>query len=203
MKKRDMFLVGAATGMVVGGLTWFITRQLTEPAEVVPLSDGEPFPSVSGTSLSGEPMTVPDDLAGSVGVLLLGWEYSARFEIDAWMQILKEQYTAFPDLRIMILPMISGVGRLMRTVIDSAMVRGIPEEDLGHVLTIYGDLRALRSRLNVSHPRYAQLFLLGRTGRVAWRSEGPPSEERLFALQEALAAQGMEKKVKGEDGGFD
>ena len=191
MKKRDMFLAGAATGMVVGGLTWLITRQLAEPTEVVPLSDGEPFPSVSGMLLSGEPMTVPDDLAGSVGVLLLGWDYSARFEIDAWSQFLKEHYQAFPGLRTIIMPMISGVGRLMRAVIDSAMVRGIPEEELGHVLTIYGDLRALRARLNVANARRAQLFLLGRTGRVAWRSEGPPSEERMSALREALAAQGV------------
>ncbi len=172
MKKRDMFLVGAATGMVVGGLTWFFTRQLTQPTDVVPLSDGEPFPSVSGTLLSGEPMTVPDDLAGSVAVLLLGWEYGARFEIEDWSRLLQEQYQAYDGLRVLILPMISGVGRVMHTLIDSAMMCGTPAAEHSRVLTIYGDLRALRRRLNVSLPHLTQIFLLGRTGPCSLAQRG-------------------------------
>jgi len=194
MNKRDMFLVGAAAGVVAGGLTWLITRVVTEPRGVVPLVIGEPFPTVSGTLLSGEPFTVPDDIAGDIGLLLLGWDYAARFDVEAWARFLMETYGEQPGLVTLEMPMISGVGPLMRKAIDAAMVRGTAPEERSHVLTIYGDLRGLRRRLSVTQPRHAQVFLLGRTGRVAWRASGPPTEELKTSITLALAAQGVEPR---------
>lgn len=194
MNKRDMFLTGAAAGVVMGGLTWLLTRKLTEPAEVTPLSDGEPFPTISGTLLTGEELTVPEDLLGSVSVLLLGWDYAARLQVEEWTRYLGDTFAGYPEMAVLIMPMIDGAGRLLRGVINASMQRGTPEAEQSHVLTVFGDLRALRRRLGVDDARRVQVFVLGRTGRVAWHADGPPSEERKAAFNEALATQGVKKE---------
>lgn len=191
MKNRDAFLVGAAAGAVLGGLTWVITRKVTEPIDVEPLRIGSTFPSVTGTLLSGETLTVPDELTGSFSLLVVGWDYDARFEVSEWGRALMNAYADQPALTILEVPMISGVGALMRKIIDAAMVRETSEEERGHVLTVYGDLRRLRKQLAVSDPKHAQVFVLGRTGRLIWRTDGPPTVDLLAGLQEILSVQGI------------
>ncbi|MHB9130309.1 MAG: hypothetical protein ACYDBB_04345 [Armatimonadota bacterium] len=193
MKNRDLFLVGAAAGAVVGGLTWLFVRHATEVGQVEPLRVGEPFPTISGTTLNGNPMTIPDDVLGRVNLLVLGFDYDARFEVDEWAKEILGEYGERPDFDVYVVPMISGVGAVMRQVIDTAMVRGTSPEEQAHVLTVYGDLRWLQKKLEVDNPRQAQVFLLGRTGRVTWRAAGPVAGQMCLGLEEALVNQGIAK----------
>lgn len=191
MRNRDALLIGAAAGAVAGGLAWFVTRQRTAPGEVAPIYIGETFPTLVGRLLDGQPFTIPDDLQGTVGVLVLGWDYAARDDVDGWARALAETYGERPDLRVLQMPMISGVGALMRRVIDAAMERGTPAAARQHVLTVYGDLRWLQRRLGSADGALPDVFLLGRSGRLTWRTSGSPTPDRLAALHNALRDQGI------------
>lgn len=193
MKDRDKFIAGILAGAVVGGVGWLITRQREKTAiSSAPLNVGEPFPSVMGTTLTGEALRLPDDLAGGVSLLIIGFDYAARFQVTDWARHVTERYGEQPNLRILQVAAIGFMGPLLRAVTDAAMERGTPEWAKQQVVTLYGDLRELRRRLLVDGGRdQAYLVLLGRTGRVAWKAMGPMSDEREALLDATLADQGI------------
>lgn len=190
MDKRNAFFLGTAAGVVLGGLTWLTVQRATAPQGVEPLPLGEHFPTVRGRTLSGQPVVIPDDLIGSIGVLVAAQNYAARQQVEAWMFHLEQQYSADTRLRWLALPMISGVGPVSRMMIDTAMARETPANAREHIVTIYGDLRGLFQQLQMHSPQ-AYIFLLGRTGRLLWRAEGAPSPEMIEALADALGSQGI------------
>ena len=46
---------------------------------------GERFPSVEATSLTGDPVLIPEDFAGAPVLLLVGYVQGSQFDIDRWL----------------------------------------------------------------------------------------------------------------------
>lgn len=98
---------------------------------------GQRLPTVSGETLAGAPLTLPDDLAGQPAVLLVGFEQEAQFDADRWLFGLLQSGT---PARLLEVPTIPGLfGRAFGGMIDGGMRSGIPEEDWPSVLTLYGE----------------------------------------------------------------
>ncbi|HEY3377982.1 MAG TPA: hypothetical protein VGL77_10875 [Armatimonadota bacterium] len=192
MKPRDVLLASTAAGLALGGLTWLATRLFTDVGPVEPVHIGDRLPEMTGATLAGTVLHLPHDLVGRVAVLMLGDKYDARYEVADWAHAVAAIAGECDDLAYFQVALISGVGPVMRKVIDTAMVRGTEPAERGHVLTVYGDLRELRKRLALSGRPHATVLVLGRTGRIAWRGEGGVSAERRDALAAALQAQGID-----------
>jgi len=194
MKKRDLVLVGAAAGAVAGGLGWLVTYLLTAPRNVTAVEIGDLFPSVSGRLLSGRTMSLPDDLHGEIGVLIATWDFTARDEVAQWAREVLERYALLPGIQVYQVAMVSGVGPILRKYINRAMRQGTPGPEHEHTLFIYGDLRGLRGQLDtaVTAELSASVFLIDRSGRLAWRADGPPTLMNLVSLRKALADHGVE-----------
>ncbi|MHB0939110.1 MAG: hypothetical protein ACYC6A_22175 [Armatimonadota bacterium] len=198
MKKRDLVLIGAAAGAVAGGLGWLVTYLLTAPREVASVEVGDPFPPVTGRLLSGRTLSLPGDLRGDVGVLIVTWDFTARDEVTQWAREVLEHYGVLPGIRVYQVAMVSGVGPILRRYINRAMRQGTPAPEHEHTLFIYGDLRALRRQLDTAmtaEPN-ASAFLIDRSGRLAWRADGPPTLMNLVSLRKALADHGVEGSVE-------
>lgn len=191
MKSRDLLLASTAAGVVLGGLSWWLVRKITAVGEVCPIRLGEAFPTLTGATLDGLPLTVPDDLVGQVGLLIMADNYAARFQVTEWADYVMSHVGDHPGFAYYQVALISGIGTVMRRVIDAAMVRGTPPAVQSHVLTVYGDLRAVRGQLEMTGAPQAYLVLLGRTGRIAWRTEGALTKAHRHALDEALASHGI------------
>jgi hypothetical protein len=189
MKARNIALATAAAGIALGSLGVMVWRKLSEGEVGEPLRAGMPFPTVRGITLAGRPVVIPDDLHGRVTVLVLGFDYAARFETAGWAEHLAT-YGDRPDLAYFQVAMISEVGPIMRRVIDRAMIRGTTPDVRAHVLTAYGDFVSLRKRLGVVGP-HACTVVLGRTGVIGWLVLGAPTPEQRAALDTALTMQGI------------
>ncbi|HEX2952035.1 MAG TPA: hypothetical protein VHV83_21075 [Armatimonadota bacterium] len=177
-----------------GGITWLLTQKYTDVGPVELIHLGEEFPTITGMTLAGQSLTIPDEFAGRVVLLMMADSYGARAQIEEWANYVTMRYADLPDLSYYQVALISGIGTIMRHAIDAAMVRGTPESVHSHVLTVYGDLRGVRRRLGMSGLPQAYLYVLGRTGRVAWRLKGQLDEESKIKLDEALVNQGIESK---------
>ncbi len=192
MTKRTQFLVGTAAGMALGGLTWWMMRRQVEEVPIAaPLGLGETLPTFTGATLDGHALTLPEDTAGTVTVLVTAWDYAARGAVTAWAQQVAARYGTLSDFSWFSVAFISGIGPLAGKLIDLAMLSGTAPASRAHVLTVYGDLRTLRMRLAPPAAPQAQVLVLGRTGRVVWRTDGEPTQEALAALNEALETQGI------------
>ena len=138
-RTRSRWLIGVLGGLtLMGGFLALSGCSTTYPSRD-PV--GETFPRVSGRALSGETMTFPDDTLGSPVLFLIGYVQDTQFDIDRWLLALT---MAEVDVALYELPTIPGMGpRLVSSQIDGGMRKGIPEEDWGLVVTVYGDADAI------------------------------------------------------------
>ncbi len=151
-------------------------------ATVAPLSVGQRMPALKGDLLSRKPGVLPDLAAGRTALILLGFSYDSRFQVEAWAEKFRARYGAAGDVTLFEVPMMGSAARLGRWFIDSGMRKNTPPELLDHVMTVYGSNDDWKTRVGYSAPDDAYLVLIDRQGVVRWLAHGPVSEDRLQAL---------------------
>ncbi|MHC5003588.1 MAG: hypothetical protein ACYTJ0_10735 [Planctomycetota bacterium] len=148
---------------------------------------GQPFPTVTGASLEGESMTLPDALAGEPAVLLVGYVQGTQFDIDRWLMGLLQAET---PTRIVELPTIPGlVPTMISGWIDDGMREGIPPEDWAAVVTLYGDAAQPVAELTgTEFPRRTRVLLLDGEGTIRWFDDAGYSPRKAMEVAQVAAA---------------
>jgi hypothetical protein len=128
---------------------------------------GERFPTVSGRSLEEVKITLPDDYAGEPAVILVGYLQRAQFDIDRWILGLLQ---AGVNARIVEVPTVPGLAAgLASGWIDEGMRSGIPEEDWGSVVTLYGSSAdPVAEFTGNENGRLTRVLILDADGQVVW-----------------------------------
>jgi hypothetical protein len=145
--------------------------------------EGARLPDLRGEFLTGREAILPPAAEGKVALLLLGFTYDSRFQVEAWAKKFREQFHSAADVTFYEIPMIGGISRLAKWFIDGGMRRGTPREDYEHVITVYRDTGEWKDRLRVTDPKAAYLILLDRAGKVAWRQSGAVDDAKFEALR--------------------
>lgn len=158
-------------------------------ASAADLPPGTRLPALKGEYLSGRNATLPDDAAGRVSLLALGFTYESRFAVEAWVKKFRTEFGESPQAGFYEIPMIGGMARMGKWFIDSGMRRATPKGDHEHVITVYGGTGPWKDRLGFKAPNGAYLILLDKTGVVRWRHSGPFDEAAYKALAAETKAQ--------------
>jgi hypothetical protein len=126
------------------------------------------FPTVQGTSLSGDLVSIPDRFAGKNTLVLVGYEQRAQFDIDRWIL---GALQAEVQVEIVEVPTIAGMlPQMVQGFIDNGMRSGIPKTDWGSVVTVYEDASKIIEALGNDRPQSAYAVLLDKQGRIIWTS---------------------------------
>lgn len=152
------------------------------PGGAALLTVGQRMPPLKGDLLSGKPGVLPDLAAGQTALVILGFSYDSRFQVEAWAEKFRVRYRAAADVTLFEVPMMGSAARLGRWFIDSGMRKNTPPELYGRVMTVYGGNDDWKVRVGFSAADDAYLVLIDRQGIVRWLAHGPVSEERLQAL---------------------
>jgi len=169
--------IGHAIGVI--GLTFMLAAALTV---------GTPMPKLEGENLSGHKAVLPDAARGKVTLVALGFTYESRRPVEAWTRRFRNEFGQNPEAAFFEVPMISGMARLAKLLIDSGMRRGTAKEDHDKVITVYGGASGWKQRLGVADKDAICLILLDREGRVRWRHTGLFEENVWPELKEATEA---------------
>lgn len=147
-------------------------RAVLVVAVVAILAPGDLFPPLRGRDLTGHGVTFPDATRGSISLLALGFTYESRHAVDAWVDRHRADFAGERRVRSYRVPMIGGLGKVARSFIDGGMRKGTPRELHGFVVTVYDDVSTWKRRLGHPGGDGAELILLDRKGRVAYRHAG-------------------------------
>lgn len=156
-------------------------------APLAELAVGDRLPPLKGEFLSGRTAILPQAASGSVALLMLGFTYESRFQVEAWAKRFRQDFGTRPGITFFEIPMIGGLARMGKWFIDSGMRRGTPEADHENVITVYGGTNAWKQRMGFNNPKAAYLILIDQQGRVAWRSAGSLDEQRYRALSSEVS----------------
>lgn len=144
------------------------------------------FPRVTGRSLQGEPITIPDHYRGKPVLLLVGYQQRAQFDIDRW--ILGALQADIP-VEIVEVPTIAGLmPQAVQGFIDGGMRSGIPKTDWASVVTVYGDADKIIQALGNERPQVGYALLLDRSGRIVWSRNEGYSAANILELKKVVGA---------------
>lgn len=163
---------------------------------------GETFPAVSGTNLDGKAFSIPGDFAGEPVLLLVGYRQETQFDIDRWLLGLTMHFDGHERVadaanpgsspkppRLYEVPTIPGLApSLFAGRIDEGMRSGIPSEDWGSVITVYGDGGAIAKFTGTENGLPGRVLLLDAQGKVVFFHDRGYSIGAMKKLLEALRA---------------
>lgn len=154
---------------------------------------GEIFPTVAGEGLDGEVWTLPEDLAGQPAVLLVGYVQDTQFDLDRWLLGLLQAETPGQVLEVPTIPGL--VPGMFRGQIDGGMRSGIPSEDWGSVVTVYGDeAERIVTATGNERPRNGRVMVLDAKGRIVWFHDRGYSATKVLELDTTV------RQLADEDG---
>ena len=150
---------------------------------------GETFPSVTGNSLEKVEVELPGSLAGQPAVLLVGYKQKTQFDIDRWLLGLLQSGAKAQILELPTIP--SLVPTLISGWIDDGMRSGIPEEDWGVVVTLYGSAAKPVARFTgTENARSTRVLVLDEAGQVAWFDDSGYSASKVLEIVDLLESFG-------------
>jgi hypothetical protein len=152
------------------------------PGVAALLTVGQRMPALKGDLLSGKQAVLPDLAAGRTALVILGFSYDSRFQVEAWAEQFRARYGDATDVTLFEVPMMGSAARLGRWFIDRGMRKNTPPELHNRVMTVYGGNDDWKARVGFSGPDDAYLVLIDRQGIVRWLAHGPVSDARLQEL---------------------
>ncbi len=145
------------------------------------------FPQLQAYNLEKRLLNLPGDFEGSRNLLLVAFQREQQAQVDTWLREMKRFEEFDPGFRYYELPTIQSPNRLLRWIIDTGMRRGIPDPKArARTITLYIDKAPFLKALGIADEKRIYCFLVDRTGRVLWRTEGVFEESKGLSLRDAL-----------------
>ncbi|HSN94633.1 MAG TPA: hypothetical protein VLR89_06180 [Anaerolineaceae bacterium] len=145
------------------------------------------FPTVSGTNLLRQKVTLPQDLEGNFNLLFIPFQQWQQEEVNSWMPLVSELEAQHPDLVYYELPTIRSLNSLSKWFINEGMRAGIPNpKTRERTITLYLDKADFRVALNMNDEDHIYVVMVDRSGAELFRTRVAHSHESEAFLRLAL-----------------
>jgi hypothetical protein len=145
------------------------------------------FPTVNGSNLLREKLTLPQDFKGKFNLIFIPFEQWQQMEVDSWMALAKELEEQFDGLVYYELPTIQSRNSFYKMFINEGMRAGIPNpKTRERTITLYLDKADFRAALGMSDEEHIYILVVDRQGNEFFRARGPYSREGEVALRQVL-----------------
>lgn len=145
------------------------------------------FPTVSGSNLLREKLTLPQDFQGRLNLVFIPFEQWHQREVDSWGALAEELEKQFDGLVYYELPTIQSRNTFYKMFINEGMRAGIPNpKTRERTITLYLDKADFRSALDMKDEQHIYILLVDRQGKEFFRARGPYSPEAEAALRQII-----------------
>jgi hypothetical protein len=144
------------------------------------------IPQTHGTSLAGTSITLPDDLRGKVGVLVLGFSKSSGDVCKGWGRRLMESYRDSPEVTYYQMPVLESVPKLIRGMVVKSMKSGVPAAEQTHFLPVFSDEASWRKIAHYGNTDDAYILVVDGDGKVLWETSGKVTDTGFAALKKEI-----------------
>ncbi len=155
---------------------------------------GNKFPELTGETLSGKELTLPNDTSNKL--TLVGMAYSKKSEgaLKSWFTPLYDKFIlkrgifdSQYDINLYFVPMFTG---LKKSAYESTLrkLKESNRKDLFDNIVFYkGELEPYKSELGLKEKEIPYLFLIDKEGAIIHSMEGKFTEGKLEKLEDVLS----------------
>jgi hypothetical protein len=130
------------------------------------------LPVVHGTSVSGRPVILPNQVKGKIAVLVIGFSRGSSAPTGAWAARLKTDFERNPNVAIFRLPFLEEVPRMFRGLATSGVNKSAGSSDRDTVVLVFESEAAFKRLVKYSKPNDAYILVVDRTGQIRLLSSG-------------------------------
>ena len=148
------------------------------------------FPEVHGIRLDDTPVTFPDDLPAEATLLIVSFRDALDALADQWARLGERlQATHGPQFATLELPVVARSMKLFGGLATLG-VRGQidTDEERTRTIPIFVDKTLFCKALACTDQGDVYVFLVERSGQIAWRAEGSLDMETIDELETAIAS---------------
>ena len=145
------------------------------------------FPTVSGSNLLREKLTLPRDFQGRFNLVFIPFEQWQQMEVDSWGALAEKLEEQFDGLVYYELPTIQSRNTFYKMFINEGMRAGIPNpKTRERTITLYLDKSDFRAALEMPDEEHIYILLVDCQGKEFFRARGPYSREGEAALRQIV-----------------
>ena len=146
------------------------------------------FPTVNGSNLLRQKLTLPEDFHGKLNLVFIPFEQWHQTEVDSWMPMAMALEQQFQDLVFYELPTLQSRGSLYKIFLNEGMRAGIPDPKIRErTITLYLDKAGFRDAMGMPDEEHIYTLLVDRQGKEFFRTRGPYRPEADGTLLEVLS----------------
>ena len=145
------------------------------------------FPTVTGSNLQRQKLTLPQDFQGEQNLVFIAFQQWQQAQVDTWIPFARQLEATHSGVRYYELPTIRRLNALSRTFVNEGMRAGIPDPVARErTITLYLDKIAFRRDVQLPGEEDIHVLLVDRQGRVLWRAEGSFTADKGESLAETI-----------------
>ena len=145
------------------------------------------FPTVSGSNLQRQKITLPQDLEGEYNLLFIPFQQWQQSEVNSWIALAEQLEEQYPNLVYYELPTIRTLNSLSKFFINEGMRAGIPNtKSRQRTITLYLDKSSFQSALAMPDEDHIYILIIDRQGNEFFRARGSYTKEAEADLRDAL-----------------
>lgn len=136
------------------------------------------FPTVTGTNLLREKVTLPADFKGELNLVFVAFLQWHQSEINTWIPMVLDWERQNPGLVYYELPVIEDRNMLYKWFINEGMRAGIPNPlTRERTITLYLHKPAFMQSLEIGDEEHIYVFLMDKNHNEILRYRGPFSQD--------------------------
>ncbi len=145
------------------------------------------FPTVQGTNLLRQKITLPADFKGQVNLVFIAFLQWQQSEVNSWVPWIKEMEGRFPGLKYYELPVIEDRSTISKWFINEGMRAGIPNPvTRERTVTLYLKKTDFKKALDLQDEDHIHVLLLEENANVLTAARGYFADEPARALQRQI-----------------
>ena len=145
------------------------------------------FPTVSGSNLLRQKLTLPQDLQGRLNLVFIPFERWHQMEVDSWSALAEELEENYEGLVYYELPTLQNGGLFYKIFLNEGMRTGIPNpKTRERTITLYLDKAKFRRALDMPDEDHIYILVVDRQGNEFFHTRGFYSRDGEAALRHAL-----------------
>ena len=148
------------------------------------------FPTVKGSNLLRQQLTLPKDFQGRLNLVFIAFEQWQQREVDSWIALAEELEAQVSGLVYYELPTIQSRNTMFQWLLNEGMRAGIPNpKTREHTITLYLNKISFRKALGFPDEDHIYILVIDRRGQVLYQLRGPHTPESETSLRDFLLQQ--------------
>jgi hypothetical protein len=175
------------------GTQALLLRQLSLALLFTACAVAQTIPHTEAETLSGKKIVLPDDFAGHIAVINMGFSRAGGDSSGRWGKQLHQELAGEKNVRIYSIAELQDAPKLVRGVIKRGMRSGVPRNEQDFFVVLYQDEDAWKKATDFSDTNDAYILLVDPSGKVLWHTHGKsPDAQSIGALKSEISKMGTQ-----------